>query len=184
MKSGPKLKTLLLSLFLTFAFANADGKKPSAKKAPVKRTPAQNLTYDCRVQYTYAKRSMETNVTLQSEVKFEGLESHEEVTVSIKNGVKSIAINSYFDSPAKPYIVDTLSCDDYLSCHGTRETFANGTSTTKELKIGPSGGMAEARLGVQPIAEFNRETNGFSFRSVDYQSASTNYGLHIKCVAR
>lgn len=180
---------IVLISILTLWTADAAPKAKPVKKVPAKaqakvapkRRPSQATNYQCAVLYKFAKGPIETSVNLSMEAKFNGFESHEEITLKNVDGVKSISRNSYFESPARPYIIDTFRCDDYLNCSGERVTYTAKGPNPKQFAISPGGADVSASLGSQEIFYFKRQGQGFLFRSTDYMSTNKKYGIQITC---
>ena len=170
----------------TYAGARAKKTKTDAKKAvPKPRKVAHVQSFECKVTRYNAKGSSEETKKLTDKVKFLGIEPHEEVTMTNTAGKYTMSVNAFLDTPVTPYIIDSLTCDDYLNCSGARQIFSSKGVKVKKFQIAPNGSSSHAILGSADVFRFERVKNGFSFSAIQVKvSASTFYGVKVICEAK
>jgi hypothetical protein len=99
--------------------------------------------------------------------------------------VRTVMHNQFYGSNNKPYIIDSMSCDDGLNCNGKRTTYTAKGPELFDLATTPSGGgIVQAYHGRRPLFRYEGYRNGFGFTQIiEILSANSFVGVEVKCEA-
>ena len=67
--------------------------------------------FSCEVVTQTQKQKQISKIILNDESQVPGTEAHQQVKIFSRDGRQGMVVNSFFENPAHPYFIDSMSCD-------------------------------------------------------------------------
>lgn len=187
-----KFISILIVAFFTGAAFAGPAKKASVK-APAKGKPkvsnnrkVSSIRYNkfkCKITRHTRDGSSSEPMTLTDVLKFTGVEKHEEVTLTNKDGKYTLSVNVFMETPATPYLVDRFECDEYMGCQGERRFFNRKGIDDKPFQIVAGGQVTHGVLGSEDVFRFSSRSKGFHFTAIQMnREAGAYFGVEATCL--
>jgi len=184
-------KTFLV-FFSAFVFSVASyskiseskNKKSASKKIESRKSASEVLEppFSCEVVTQTQKQKQISKIILNDESQVPGTEAHQQVKIFSRDGRQGMVVNSFFENPAHPYFIDSMSCDAEMRCEATRVKYQKARTISQPLNVAQNYDGVTAVLGRAVIFRYASMTNGFRIQNVQLEMDGYNaVGVTITC---